>query len=152
MGFNYRMDELSAALGVAQMRRMDTLMAKRARVAGWYRDALGAIPELTLPDALPWAKVNWFVYVVRVAAQVDRDGVIATLAARGIPSKPYFPPVHLQPYLRETIGEPGAYPVAEDAGRRAIALPFFNDLTREEIGQVADALREGVKANVTVHR
>jgi perosamine synthetase len=152
MGFNYRMDELSAALGVAQMKRMDTLMAKRARVAAWYHETLRMIPELTLPEALPWARVNWFVYVVRVAPQVDRDGVIAALAARGIPSKPYFPPVHRQPYFSKAAGEPGAYPVAEDAGRRAIALPFFNDLTQDEIAQVADALREGVKTNATVHR
>jgi perosamine synthetase len=152
MGFNYRMDELSAALGVAQMRRIDTLMAKRARAAAWYHDALRGIPELTLPRALAWAKVNWFVYVVRVAPHVDRDGLIAFLASRGIPSKPYFPPVHLQPYFRSIAGDVGPFPVAEDAGRRAIALPFFNDLTQDEIGQVADGLREGVKVNVTVRR
>jgi perosamine synthetase len=153
MGFNYRMDELSAALGVAQMKRIDTLMAKRARVAEWYREALSEIPELTLPATAAWARVNWFVYVVRVAPGIDREGVMHHLAERGIPSKAYFPPVHLQPYFRRTVADyAGAFPVTEDAGRRAIALPFFNDLTRDEIAEVAGALREGVKTNVAVHR
>jgi perosamine synthetase len=153
MGFNYRMDELSAALGVAQMHRMDELMAKRARAVEWYQEALRAVEELTLPEAQPWARVNWFVYVVRVAPHVDRDGVIAHLASRGIPSKPYFPPVHLQPYFPSAAGgDAGSFPAAEDAGRRAIALPFFNDLSRDEIARVAQALREGVETNVTVHR
>lgn len=151
LGFNYRMNELSAALGVAQMRRIETLMAKRARVFAWYCEALHDIPGLDIPQAQPWAKVNWFVYVVRVPPSVDRDGVIAFLATRGIPSKPYFPPVHLQPYFRRLVGDTGSFPVAEEAGRRAIALPFFNDLTREEVQRVADALTEGVKANVTVY-
>jgi perosamine synthetase len=153
MGFNYRMDELSAALGVAQMKRIAELTAKRARVAEWYREALSSVPELTLPAAAPWARVNWFVYVVRVAPGIDRDGVMRHLARRGIPSKAYFPPVHLQPYFRRTVADhAGAFPITEDAGRRAIALPFFNDLKRDEIAEVAGALREGVKANVTVHR
>jgi perosamine synthetase len=150
LGFNYRMDEMSAALGVAQMRRFDALAAKRAQVAAWYDEALASIPGVARPGAAPWAKVNWFVYVVRVDRGIDRDAVIDALGRRGVASKPYFPPVHLQPYLRGVAPAEGHLPVAEEAGRRAIALPFYNDLTKAEIAHIADALREGVKRGVSV--
>ncbi len=151
LGFNYRMDEMSAALGVAQMKRFETLLARRAQVAAWYQEALAGIPELTLPAAQPWARVSWFVYVVRVARSVDRDALMRHLASRDIASRAYFPVVHLQPYLREYGVYPeGSFPVAEDASRRAIALPFFNGLSREDIERVASALREGVQAAVSV--
>jgi perosamine synthetase len=150
LGFNYRMDELSAALGVAQMRRFDALAAKRAQVAAWYDEALSRVPGVVRPGAAPWARVNWFVYVVRVDRGIDRDAVIEALSRRGVASKPYFPPVHLQPYLRGIAPPEGSLPVAEDAGRRAIALPFYNDLSKDEIHHVADALREGVRSGVSV--
>ncbi len=151
LGFNYRMSELSAALGVAQMKRLETLIAKRARVAAWYEEALVGIPGLTLPVAAPWARVNWFVYVVRSGPEVIRDALMDFLSRRGIPSKAYFPVVHLQPYFSSFGHYPeGSFPIAEDAGRRAIALPFFNDLTRDEVGEVVHALLEGVRANALV--
>jgi perosamine synthetase len=150
LGFNYRMDELSAALGVAQMRRFDALAAKRAQVAAWYDEALAAVPGVVRPGTAPWAKVNWFVYVVRVERGIDRDAVIDSLGRRGVASKPYFPPVHLQPYLRGIAPPEGSLPVAEEAGKRAIALPFYNDLTQTEVRHIADALREGVKSGVSV--
>ena len=151
LGFNYRMDELSAALGVAQMKRFQTLLAKRAQVAAWYQELLADIPELTLPTAQPWARVNWFVYVVRTGPGVDRDEVMRHLTQRGIACRAYFPVVHLQPYLRDAGGyTEGSYPIAEDASRRAIALPYFNDLTRDDVGKVADAMMEEVKASVAV--
>lgn len=148
LGFNYRMDELSAALGVAQMKRLDTLIAKRAQVVRWYEEALAGVPGLILPASAPWARVNWFVYVVRTGPQVDRDALIDFLSRRGIASRAYFPVLHLQPYLRG-LGEygEGSFPVAEEAARCAIALPFFNDLTRDDINTVAEALMEGVRAH-----
>jgi perosamine synthetase len=94
--------------------------------------------------------VNWFVYVVRVERGIDRDAVIDSLGRRGVASKPYFPPVHLQPYLRGIAPPEGSLPVAEEAGKRAIALPFYNDLTQTEVRHIADALREGVKSGVSV--
>lgn len=151
LGFNYRMDELSAALGVAQMKRLPSLVAKRTQVATWYHDALADIPELILPQAQPWARVNWFVYVVRVARGIDRDAVMRFLAGRGITSRAYFPALHLQPYLQRTGLYPeGSLPVAEDAARRALALPFYNDLSREDIERVAQALKDGVRTRATV--
>jgi len=151
LGFNYRLDELSAALGVAQMKRVQTLVAKRTRVAAWYQELLSEIPELTLPAAQPWARVNWFVYVVQVAPHVDRDGLMRFLASRDIASRAYFPVLHLQPYFQEYAVYPvGSFPVAEDASRRGVALPFYNDLSREDITRIASVLTEGVKTSVSV--
>ncbi|MGQ0549339.1 MAG: DegT/DnrJ/EryC1/StrS family aminotransferase [Armatimonadota bacterium] len=151
LGFNYRMDELSAALGVAQMKRLPTLAARRVQVAAWYGEVLGGISELTLPAAQPWARVSWFVYVVRVAPGIDRDGLIRHLAGRGITSRAYFPALHLQPYFKAFARYPeGSFPVAEDASRRAIALPFYNDLSRDDIQRIAAGLKEGVQTSVSV--
>lgn len=151
LGFNYRMDELSAALGVAQMKRFQILAAKRAQVAAWYQELLEDISELTLPTVQPWARVSWFVYVVRVARGVDRDGLISYLAGRGIASRAYFPVVHLQPYFRQfSLYPEGSFPVAEGASRQAVALPFYNDLSREDVARVAGALKDGIRSSVTV--
>lgn len=148
LGFNYRLDELSAALGVAQMRRVAEILARRAQVARWYDEALADAPGLETPRAAPWARVAWFVYVVRVGRGIDRDAVIAHLAQRGIAAKPYFPAVHLSPHLADLGYRAGDFPVTEDVARRTIALPFFNALTREQVREVADAVKEGVAAHV----
>lgn len=151
LGFNYRMDELSAALGVAQMKRFGTLAARRAQVAAWYAELLEGIPEITLPAAQPWAKANWFVYVVRIAPEIDRDGLIRHLAGRGIASRAYFPALHLQPYFKAFARYPeGSFPVTEDASRRALALPFYNALSRDDIGRIAAGLEEGVRTGASV--
>src|SRR3990170_5025134 len=148
LGFNYRMDELSAALGVAQLRRVEELLARRARVAQWYDEALAPLPEVERPRAAPWAQVAWFVYVIRLRRGITRDAVIAHLAAGGIAAKPYFPPVHLMPHLRALGYREGDFPVAEDVAGRTIALPFFNALTHDQVMDVASTLREAIYANV----
>jgi len=151
LGYNYRMDELSAALGVGQMKRLDTLVARRAQVVALYEELLQDVAELMLPAAQSWARVNWFVYVVRVAASVDRDGLIHFLGSRGIASRAYFPVLHLQPYFQKLgLYQPGAFPVAEDASRRAVALPFFNGLQMDDIATIAKTLKEGIKAGAAV--
>lgn len=153
LGFNYRLDELSAALGVAQLKRFDELTRKRGQVARLYEESLRPIKELRLPHAEPWVRVNWFVYVVRVADGIDRDALSQFLTERGIENRVYFPPIHLQPYYRKRFGyADGAFPVCEAAGRTTLALPFFNDLTEEQIGLVAEALREGVQACAKARR
>lgn len=147
VGFNYRMNELSAALGVAQLKRFADLRAKRQAVARWYEEALQTVVELELPRAEPWARVNWFVYVARLAPEIDRDALIAFLQARGVASRAYFPPIHLQPVYRQQFGfTEGMFPCCETVARRTLALPFFNRLTREQIDIVASVLHEGVKA------
>jgi len=149
LGFNYRMDELSAALGVAQCRRFADLVQKRRRVAEHYARALGEIEEIRLPATLPGTRPNWFVYVVRLADQVDRDLLGRFLAARGIETRPYFPPIHLQAPYRQQFGyAEAAFPICEHAARGTLALPFFNDLTEEAVGVVARILREGVHSCV----
>lgn len=147
LGFNYRMDELSAALGVAQMRRAADLLDRRKQVASWYDEFLAPIEEVERPQSESWARVSWFVYVIRVRRGVNRDGVIAYLASRQIAAKPYFPPIHLNPHFRILGYRPGDFPITEDASMRTIALPFFNTLTREQVKEVTQALKEGVFAN-----
>jgi perosamine synthetase len=143
LGYNYRMDELDAALGHAQMTRLDELMAKREIVAGWYAEALRGISGVEAPRVAPTTtRSSWFVYVVRFDPPVPRDDVIRRLETRGIPSRPYFKPIHLQPYFQEMFGyTEGDFPVAEDLGRRSLALPFSGVLTQEEVGIVCHELQ-----------
>jgi perosamine synthetase len=142
LGYNYRLDDLSCALGVAQLERLDQLLADRARVAGLYEQALGDLEGLGLPCADDGGdRRSWFVYVVRLPREVDRDGVIVALRERGIDSKPYLPAIHLNAFYRGRFGHrPGEFPVCEDISARSLALPFFGALTEGEVGQVAEAL------------
>lgn len=142
LGFNYRLSDLACALGLAQLERLDEMLAGRARVASLYGDALAGMEDLTLPcpDA-DGARRGWFVYVVQLPHDRDRDTVVRALGAIGIPSKPYFPAVHLMSYYRETFGyRPGAFPVCEDVAARSIALPFFPEMSEGQVARVADAL------------
>lgn len=150
LGFNYRMDELSAALGVAQMRRATELLNRRKQVALWYDEVLADLGEIERPQQEPWARVSWFVYVIRVPRAVNRDEVITYLSKRNIATKPYFPAIHLYSHFRALGYRPGDFPVAEDSANRVIALPFFNAMTREQVGVVADTLREAISVCAAV--
>jgi perosamine synthetase len=147
LGFNYRLDELSAALGVSQIARLDTFLAKRERVAAMYAERLEGLEWARTPVVLDGVGMSWFVYVVTLASEIDRDAVIASLAADGIPSRAYFSPLHLQPYIRQRFGtEPGMLPVTEDIAQRTLALPFHNNVTEEQVEQVVASLRRAVVA------
>jgi perosamine synthetase len=143
LGFNYRLSDIACALGLAQLEHLDLMLAGRARVASLYREALGSVEGLDLP--CPDAGGNrrgWFVYVVQLPRGADRDGVVRALGDRGVPSKPYFPAVHLVSYYREQFGHrPGEFPVCEDVAARSIALPFFPEMSEGQVEQVAVALR-----------
>jgi perosamine synthetase len=142
LGYNYRLDELSAALGVAQLERYHELREGRRRVVREYERALGDVEWLRLPAALPGSEVDWFVYVVQLADGLDRDTMIHALAERGVPARPYFSPLHLQPLYRERFGyAPGDFPVTERVARRTMAIPFSSRHSTDEIEHVADALR-----------
>jgi perosamine synthetase len=146
LGFNYRLDELSAALGLAQLERFEEILDRRGAVAATYAELLADIEavEPPLPDDEDHCR-SWFVYVVRLAHGIDRDAVMERLAEDGIASKPYLPCIHLQPYWRERFGtREGMFPMAEDASRRSLALPFHTRLTTGEQERVADALRRAV--------
>ena len=146
LGFNYRLDEMSAALGRSQLARIDQILDRRSRVAAWYDERLGSIAGIRTPFVSPrTTRMSWFVYVIQTGDGVDRDGLVTELAARGIPSRPYFVPIHLQPYYRRTFGyQPGDFPVTEAVAARTIALPFFTDMTREQVDLVGTRLEQSL--------
>jgi len=148
LGFNYRMDELSAALGVAQMRRIPELLARREQVARWYEESLMDVEGVECPRAASWARVSWFVYVIRVRPGIRRDGVIDYLHNRGIAAKPYFPPIHLAPHYRVLGYGPAHFPITEAVASRTIALPFYNALSREQVHEVVSTVREAIQTHV----
>jgi dTDP-4-amino-4,6-dideoxygalactose transaminase len=144
LGYNYRLDEMSAALGLAQVARLDEILAKRARVAGWYETRLADLEGVTTPRmSASTTTASWFVYVVRVRDLATRAHVMRELVTRGIPSRPYFPPIHLQPFYRADFGfRPGAFPISETAGDTCLALPFYGTMTERAVDTVCGALRE----------
>jgi dTDP-4-amino-4,6-dideoxygalactose transaminase len=143
LGYNYRMDEMSAALGVSQMKRLPELMTKRQQVADWYMQRLREIPAVEAPFSAPTTtRASWFVFVVRLPKEVNRIKTAERLAEKGIPVRPYFLPIHLQPYMVEMFGyRPGDFPVTEDLGARGLALPFSGVMTEGQVEQVCQALK-----------
>lgn len=146
LGFNYRLDEMRAALGLVQFSRLDELLEKRARVAQWYTERLASVPALELPQVVAsTTRMSWFVYVVRTRRAEDRDRVVAHLKADGIPSRPYFSPIHLQPFYSAQFGyRDGDFPVCEDWGARAIAVPFSSVMTVEQVDAVCGSLKRAL--------
>lgn len=146
LGYNYRIDEMSAALGRVQMSRLEELLSKREQVAAWYESRLAEIPGVEVPFVEPsTTRMSWFVYVIRFDAKLDRDGIAQKLEARGIPVRPYFLPIHLQPYMAERFGwREGDFPVTEDLGRRGLAVPFSGVMSEEQVETVCRAIREVV--------
>jgi perosamine synthetase len=141
LGFNYRLSDLTAALGVAQLEKLDAMLAARARVASLYADGLAAIDGIAAPIATRGAeRRSWFVYPVRLADGVDRDSIVARLAEDGIASKAYLPCIHLFPHLRELGYREGQFPVAEAASAQSLALPFFPAMTESQVARVCEAL------------
>ena len=143
LGYNYRLDEMSAALGLAQMVRVDELLAKRAQVAGWYNERLADVSWVERPTVVAeTTRMSWFVYVIRVRSPMLRDRVMAQLSEHGVPSRPYFTPIHLQPFYRNRFGyEEGDYPATEELGRTSLALPFSSVMTEDQVALVCDQLR-----------
>jgi perosamine synthetase len=146
LGYNYRMDEMSASLGTIQMTRLEELLNKRQQVADWYAERLAEVNAVEAPylDAST-TRVSWFVYVIRLASGIDRSAVARRLAERGVPVRPYFLPIHLQPYLVERFGyQPGDFPVTEDLGERGLALPFSGKMDEGQVDQVCRVLAESL--------
>ena len=148
LGYNYRMTEMSAALGVSQLRRIDTLLAKRERVAELYTNRIKSLDSVRPPVVRPHVKMSWFVYVVTLSEGLHRDPVMKAMAERGIPTRGYFSPIHLQPYIRKLLGtREGMLPVTESVANRTIALPFHGNLSPAEIDLVVEVLAECVKTS-----
>jgi perosamine synthetase len=126
------------------------MLTDRARVAGWYREALAQLDGLDLPCPDAGGDVRgWFVFVVQLPRGVDRDDTMRALAAQGVPSKPYMPAIHLMSFYRERFGHrEGEFPVCEDVAARSLSLPFFPEMTEDQVAQVAEALASVVYAGL----
>lgn len=149
LGFNYRMSELHAALGIVQLRKIDSILKRREEVAMKYYNLLEKIDGVKTPMVSPEVtRMSWFVYVIRLDEKVDRNGVIDYLDKMGIRTKPYFTPIHLQPFYREKFGyKEGDFPITEKVGKSSLALPFFNKITDEELKYVCFHLKNAIEKN-----
>ncbi|HKH15981.1 MAG TPA: DegT/DnrJ/EryC1/StrS family aminotransferase [Solirubrobacteraceae bacterium] len=151
LGFNHRLSDIACALGLAQLERLDDMLAARARVAGWYREALaGLVVERALVLPCPDAngdRRGWFVFVVQVPADADRDATVVGLRELGVQSKPYLPAIHLMSFYRERFGHrPGEFPVCERVAAASLALPFFPQMSEAQVARVAEALGRVIAA------
>jgi perosamine synthetase len=147
LGFNYRIDDIRAAIGIGQLEKLDAILQARASVAARYSSLLSSIPGLELPceDDVEHER-SWFVYVVTLPADADREAVIAALTERGVQTARYLPCIHLQPYMQERFGyRVGLCPVAEDVASRTLALPFHARLDEDDQAYVAEALRAALE-------
>ena len=142
LGYNYRMTEMSAALGVSQLRRLEALLAKRERVARMYTERLADLPWVRPPAVRPHVRMSWFVYVVTLAEGLHRDPVMKAMAKEGIPTRGYFSPVHLQSYIQSLLGTRGGMlPFTESVAKRTIALPFHGNMTEGQVETVVGVLK-----------
>lgn len=146
LGYNYRLSDVAAAIGVAQVEKLDEMLDARARVAGWYTELVVELDGVTPPAADEGvARRSWFVYVVQLPQGIDRDEVIGRLKSEGVSSKPYMPVIHLQPFYREKFGyAPGDFPIAEDVAARSLALPFYPSMKRKEVERVVETLQRAI--------
>jgi perosamine synthetase len=143
LGFNYRLSDIACALGIAQLEHLEEMLAARALQAERYRAALAGIDELELPCPDEGGNVRgWFVFVVQLPREVNRDDTVRALAASGIQSKPYLPAIHLMSFYRDRFGHrEGEFPVCEEVAARSLALPFFPQMTEGQVARVAEGLR-----------
>ncbi len=147
MGYNYRMDEMSAALGNSQMKRLDNLIDRRNAFAQLYNQRLFKIEGIEIPQVEPeTTRMSWFVYVIKVAPGIDRNKFAALLEEEGIPVRPYFAPIHLQPFMADQFGyKMGDFQVTEDLGLRSLALPFSSVMTEEQVNLVCEKIGQCLK-------
>lgn len=146
LGYNYRMSEINAAVGIIQMERLKEIIDKRDKIAQIYNEKLKDIKGVTIPYVdSKVTNMSWFVYVIRLEDNIDRNKIIDYLTENGIACKPYFTPIHLQPYMRNMFGfKEGEIPITEKVGKSTIALPFYNNLNKTDIEYVTKKLIEGI--------
>ena len=146
LGFNYRLSDVHAAIGIAQIERLDWMQDARARLAGRYQARMVSVDGVTPMYEGPQRR-SWFVYAPRLDPDLDRDAIIGRLEAEGVSAKPYLPCIHLQPYYRTDHGHvPGELPVTEEISASTIALPFFCEMTDEQVDRVCDTIERAIQA------
>jgi len=150
LGYNYRISDINCALGIAQLERINEILAKRERVAKLYNERLNEMEELIIPQFEENKKISWFVYVVRLTnkySKEDRDLILNKLKEKGIGCSNYFSPIHLQPFYRKMFGyKREDFPVTEIVSERTIALPFYNNLKEEQIDYVCENLKKIIQS------
>lgn len=150
LGFNYRLDEMSAALGCSQLARLETFLERRAHVAELYRRRLEGLSFVRAPVVGPEVRMSWFVYVVLLDKGLEREPVMKAMEEQGVPTRAYFSPIHLQPFIRQQLETgPGDLPVTESVARRTIALPFHNRLGADQVDRVVSALESAVRSQTS---
>jgi len=146
LGYNFRLSDINCALGIVQLSRIEEIKAKRKQVAKWYQEMLAADERLIVPAEPDNCDVNWFVFVVRLADRFTlqhRDKVLAAMNEQGIQVKNYFPPVLLQPFIAEQFScKKGDFPVTDSVCKSTISLPFYNNLTRDDVATVCKTLKD----------
>lgn len=148
LGFGYRMTSLQAAVGLAQMERIDEMVQRRIDHAQQYNEMLRKLSgsEITLPPEKKWAKNVYWMYSILVNDSKKRDDLMAWLSKRGIETRTFFYPIHRQPYYASRYTEQ-KFGVADDISKRGINLPSGSGLTREEISYVSNGVLEFFKNN-----
>jgi len=148
LGYNYRLSDINCALGIVQLSRIEEIKRKRKQVAKWYQENLAGDDRLIVPTEPAGCDTNWFVFGVRLAdkfTRQNREKVLQTMRDAGIQVSNYFTPVHLQAFMVERFGfKPGDFPITEKIAERTIALPFYNNLSKDEVGIVCDELRRAI--------
>ncbi len=148
LGYNYRLSDINSALGIEQIKRIEEFVAKRSQVAEMYQAALAEEARLCVPREPDGCRMSWFVFVIRLVdsfSREQRDRVIQYLRDAGIGSSNYFVPIHYQPFIIDLLGDQrGAFPVTERVGDRTLALPFHNNLSREEVQEVVKTLKQAL--------
>ena len=145
LGYNYRMDEMSAALGLAQLSKLDYMLKERAKIARWYTECLEPYQHLLVAPQIALHNTHsWFVYVVKiknVRSEYIRDEIIKTMRKEGIATKPYLPTIHLFSFYKKQFGyQKGNFPIAEEIARSSLALPFYIGLKKEDISYIVSRL------------
>ena len=154
LGYNFRLSDINCALGIAQLARIDEIKAKRQRAAKWYQEMLADDRRLIVPTEPHGCELSWFVFVVRLAGEpsiCQRNQILDTMRSREIQVSDYFPAVHLQPFIAEQFGhQEGDFPIAESVCKSTIALPFYNNLTKDDVAIVCRTLKEVLDENLPV--
>ena len=150
LGYNYRISDINCVLGISQLNRLNEIIEKRNKVASMYNEKLNGINEIFTPFVAPYVtRMSWFVYVIRLSDKFtrdDRDNIIKEMGKKGIQTRNYFAPIHLQPFYVEQFGfKRGDFPVTDFVSDRTISIPFYTMMKEEEVDYVVKNLKEIIR-------